>query len=131
MSWPFKKYGEFIHKITLSLSSFKGLICWEKVGNAPESFISEMADLLKCSWLPVTFLVVLAVCAALGIVIERLGLRPLAGSARIAPLLATIGISLVLDQLLQLGFSPDPRALPSPLPTWRIPLGGGTIGALM
>ena len=61
--------------------------------------------------LPLTALVVLAVCAALGIAIERIGLRPLAGSARIAPLLATIGISLVLDQLLQIVFTPDPRAL--------------------
>lgn len=80
--------------------------------------------------LPLTALVVIAVCTAIGIAIERLGLRPLAGAPRIAPLLATIGISLVLDQLLQILFTPDPRALPSPLPTWRIPVGGGTIGAL-
>lgn len=74
--------------------------------------------------------VVLLSCAALGMAIERVGLRPLAGSARIAPLLATIGIGLVLDQLLQIIFTPDPRALPSPLPNWRIPVGGGTVGAL-
>jgi branched-chain amino acid transport system permease protein len=80
--------------------------------------------------LPLTALVVIAVCAALGMAIERLGLRPLAGAPRIAPLLATIGISLVLDQLLQIIFTPDPRALPSPLPEWRIHVGGGTIGAL-
>ena len=77
-----------------------------------------------------TFLIVLVTCGALGIGIERLGLRPLSGAARIAPLLATIGIGLVLDQLLQILFTPDPRALPSPLPNWRIPVGGGTIGAL-
>ncbi|MEJ1979347.1 MAG: ABC transporter permease [Acetobacteraceae bacterium] len=80
--------------------------------------------------LPVTALIVVASCALLGIAIERIGLRPLAGSARIAPLLATIGISLVLDQVLQLIFTPDPRALPNPLPDWRINIGGGTIGAL-
>ena len=80
--------------------------------------------------LPVTMLIVLGSCALLGMAIERIGLRPLAGSARIAPLLATIGISFVLDQGLNLIFSPDPRALPSPLPNWRIPLGQGTIGAL-
>ena len=80
--------------------------------------------------LPVTMLIVLASCALLGMAIERIGLRPLAGSARIAPLLATIGISFVLDQGLNLIYSPDPRALPSPLPNWRIPLGNGTIGAL-
>jgi branched-chain amino acid transport system permease protein len=80
--------------------------------------------------LPLTALVVIVVCGGLGILIERLGLRPLAGAPRIAPLLATIGISLVLDQLLQILFTPDPRALPSPLPTWRISIGNGTIGAL-
>jgi len=80
--------------------------------------------------LPVTMLIVVGACALLGMVIERVGLRPLAGSARIAPLLATIGISFVLDQGLQLIFSPDPRALPNPLPNWRIQVGQGTIGAL-
>ena len=74
--------------------------------------------------------VVVVVCGALGVAIERLGLRPLSGSARIAPLLATIGIGLVLDQALQIVFTPDPRALAFPLPTWRIPVGGGTVGAL-
>lgn len=80
--------------------------------------------------LPVTMLIVLASCAALGMAIERIGLRPLAGAARIAPLLATIGISFVLDQALQLIYTPDPRALPNPLPNWRLQVGGGTIGAL-
>ncbi|HEX3350975.1 MAG TPA: ABC transporter permease [Acetobacteraceae bacterium] len=80
--------------------------------------------------LPVTMLVVVIACALLGVAIERLGLRPLAGAPRIAPLLATIGISFVLDQLVQLIASPDPRALPSGLPAWRIQIGGGTIGPL-
>lgn len=80
--------------------------------------------------LPVTMLVVVVGCAVLGIAIERIGLRPLASAARIAPLLATIGISFVLDQGLQLIYTPDPRALPNPLPDWRIQVGGGTIGAL-
>lgn len=80
--------------------------------------------------LPLTIVVVAVVCAGLGVLIERIGLRPLAGSARIAPLLATIGISFILDQVIQLVASPDPRALPSQLPSWRIVVGGGTIGAL-
>ena len=80
--------------------------------------------------LPLTILVVVIACALLGMAIERIGLRPLANSARIAPLLATIGISFVLDQLIQLVASPDPRALPTQVPNFRIPLGGGTIGAL-
>ena len=75
-------------------------------------------------------LVVVAGCALAGHRHRAAGLRPLQGRSRIAPLLATIGISLVLDQLVQLVFSPDPRALPSQLPDWRIQVGGGTIGAL-
>ncbi|WP_421991401.1 ABC transporter permease [Roseococcus sp.] len=80
--------------------------------------------------LPLTLLCVVLVCGGLGVAIERIGLRPLQGASRIAPLLSTIGIGLVLDQLVQLVFSPDPRAVPMQVPEWRIQVGGGTIGAL-
>jgi branched-chain amino acid transport system permease protein len=80
--------------------------------------------------LPATMAIVVVVCGALGAAIERVALRPLQGRARIAPLLATIGLSFVLDQIVQLVFSPDPRALPSDLPDWRIAIGGGSIGAM-
>jgi len=80
--------------------------------------------------LPLTILIAVAVGALLGLAIERFGLRPLQGYAHIAPLLATIGISFVLDQIVQLTFSPDPRALPSELLQQRFQIGSGTIGAL-
>ncbi len=80
--------------------------------------------------LPLTLLCVVVVCALVGVAIERIGLRALQGSSRIAPLLATIGIGLVLDQVVQLVWSPDPRAVPMQVPEWRIAIGGGTIGAL-
>jgi branched-chain amino acid transport system permease protein len=80
--------------------------------------------------LPVAFVVVMVVCGVLGVLIERIGLRPLQGTSRIAPLLATIGISFILDQAVQLLFSPDPQRFASPLPTTRIPIGGSSIGLL-
>jgi branched-chain amino acid transport system permease protein len=80
--------------------------------------------------LPVTTLIVFASCGLLGVAIERVGLRPLQGKARIAPLLATIGLSFVLDQVVQLVFSPNPRAVPSDLPDWRLAVGGVTIGPM-
>jgi branched-chain amino acid transport system permease protein len=80
--------------------------------------------------LPVTLAAVIAGSALIGIAIERIGLRPLQGSPRIAPLLATIGIGLVLDQVMQLLFTPDPRGVPLQVPAWRIQIGDGTIGAL-
>jgi branched-chain amino acid transport system permease protein len=80
--------------------------------------------------LPVTMALVFVACALLGVAIERVALRPLQGKARIAPLLATIGLSFVLDQLVQLVCSPDPRAVPSDLPDWRLAVGGVTIGPI-
>jgi branched-chain amino acid transport system permease protein len=80
--------------------------------------------------LPATMAIVTIVCALLGIAIERVALRPLQGKARIAPLLATIGLSFVLDQLVQLVCSPDPRAVPSDLPDWRLAVGGVSIGPM-
>jgi branched-chain amino acid transport system permease protein len=80
--------------------------------------------------LPLTIAIVLAASALVGVLIERLAIRPLQGRSRIAPLLATIGVGFVLDQLVQLVCKPEPRALPNPLPDWRIAIGGGSIGAL-
>ncbi len=76
------------------------------------------------------FLGVAVVCAAIGMLMERFALRPLENSARIAPLLATIGIAFALDQLVQIIFSPNPQSFPNPLPPFRLQLGGVTIGAI-
>jgi len=80
--------------------------------------------------LPVTIVLVATLAGMVGLIVERFGLRPLRNSVRIAPLLATIGISFVLDQIVMLIFSPNPRALPSQLPDVRFQVGGGTIGPL-
>lgn len=80
--------------------------------------------------LPATFAAVVVACALLGVAIERVGLRPLQGSARIAPLLSTIAISFILDQAAQIAFGPQIQALVAPLPAWRVQIGGGSIGAL-
>lgn len=80
--------------------------------------------------LPLAFVVVILTCAILGLLIERFGLRGLQSSARIAPLLATIGLSFVLDQLTQIIFSPDPQSFPSPLPVIHLQLFGINIGAI-
>lgn len=80
--------------------------------------------------LPVTMLAVVVICGSIGVLIERIGIRPLNNRSRIAPLLATIGIGLVLDQIVHLIFSPNPRALASQLPDWRVQIGGGTVGTL-
>ena len=80
--------------------------------------------------LPLTLAGVILVTALLGVAIERIGLGRCATRPQIAPLLATIGIGLILDQAVHLILSPNPRALPSQLPDWRFTIGSGTIGTL-
>lgn len=104
----------FAHGSVYMVGAFLGWLCLTRLGLP----------------LPVALVVTVAGCALLGIAIERIGLRPLQGAARIAPLLATIGISFVLDQLAQLVFGPDPRPVPSSLPDWTFSIGGATIGSL-
>ncbi|MGY3149720.1 branched-chain amino acid transport system permease protein [Bradyrhizobium sp. USDA 3397] len=94
------------------------------------AYIGWIAVVLLHTPLSLTIIVVAVAAAIVGLIIERFGLRPLQNSVRIAPLLATIGISFVLDQLVMLIFSPNPRALPSQLPDVRFQVGGGTIGPL-
>lgn len=53
-----------------------------------------------------------AIVAVLGVLLERLALRPLANAAYIAPFLSTLAISTIIDQLAEIIWSPD--ALPFP-----------------
>ena len=84
---------------------------------------------------PAAMAIVMLACGALGMLIERVGLRPLSGSgsglrnaSHVALLLATIGVSFVLDQLVRLLFSPNPQSFPNPLPAERFALAGVSIG---
>ena len=67
-------------------------------------------------------------CGLLGVAIERLALRPLAGGPPIAPLLSTVALSVVLDQAVERIWTPDPRALPAQVPALVFNLGGVRIG---
>src|SRR5260221_8421589 len=71
--------------------------------------------------LVVPILLVAVAAALVGLIIQRFGPRPLQNSVRIAPLLATLGISFVLDPIVILPFSPNPRALPSQFPDIPFP----------
>ncbi|MCS6825222.1 MAG: ABC transporter permease [Caldilinea sp.] len=80
--------------------------------------------------LAVAFVVVTLVCALVGVAIERFALYPLRGAPPIAPLLATIGVSFMIDQAVQLLFSRNPHAFPNPLIEHRFQVGGVTVGAI-
>ncbi len=62
-----------------------------------------------------TVLVTMLFTAVLGIVIERFAYKPLRNSARISALITAIGVSLLLQNLVMLIFSPNPLPFPDPL----------------
>jgi branched-chain amino acid transport system permease protein len=69
-----------------------------------------------------------AVGALLGLLIERLAVRPFRGGSQMASLLATIGLGLVLDSLAEIVFTPDPKSFPPVLPRLRIEIGIVSLG---
>lgn len=64
-------------------------------------------------WL--TVIVSMLFCALLGVVIERLAYKPLRSSPRISALITAIGVSLLLQNVIMLLFSQNPRRFPSVL----------------
>jgi len=88
------------------------------------------------SW-PGAFLVLvgaMAVCAVLGIVIEKIAYRPLRNRPRLTVLITAIGVSLFLENFGQYAFGVDPQSFPDligdhaiTIPAWCGPLTDLTI----
>jgi len=68
----------------------------------------------------------LALCAAYGLVVEFLAVRPFARRGSNAWLMSTVALGIVLDNLVMFTFGKEPRSLPSPLA--RTPLQIGELG---
>jgi branched-chain amino acid transport system permease protein len=72
----------------------------------------------------VTLLLALAVAAALGLVIERLTVRPLVGQPELAIIMMTIALATVLEGLVMLIWGGEYRSYHGVLPTVSLKLGG-------
>ena len=65
-----------------------------------------------------------------GVIIERFAYRPLRHAPRLAPLITAIGVSFILQNIIQAIFSTSPRSVPQIFPRVKLDLLGGSIGAL-
>jgi branched-chain amino acid transport system permease protein len=72
----------------------------------------------------VVMIVSMAVCAVLGMLIERLAYRPVRREARLTLLITAIGVSLFIENVAQLVFGPDPKFFPSLAPRADFRIGG-------
>jgi branched-chain amino acid transport system permease protein len=75
-----------------------------------------------------TIVFVAVVTGLIGLAINVLVVGPLAGAPPISALLATLAVSLILDALSQLIFTPRTRKFPELLPTHNLQLGGVHFG---
>ena len=67
----------------------------------------------------------MAICAVLGVVIERLAYRPLRRSPKLTVLITAIGVSLFLEYTGQLVFGAAPKSFPALIPVYHLPNLGG------
>ena len=73
----------------------------------------------------VVMLLAMAICAALGVIIERLAYRPVRKYSRLTALITAIGVSLLLENGGQVVFGADPKFFPELFKKQNIDLGGG------
>jgi branched-chain amino acid transport system permease protein len=69
-------------------------------------------------------------CLILGIVIEAVAYRPLRNASRLSALITAIGVSLLLQNVAQLIFSPNPRRFPQFGRNLRITVGTSMINGM-
>jgi branched-chain amino acid transport system permease protein len=71
----------------------------------------------------------MAICAVLGVVIEKLAYRPLRGRSTLTVLITAIGVSLFLQNLGQRVFGASPRSFPALFPLHQFHIGGVVISS--
>jgi branched-chain amino acid transport system permease protein len=85
--------------------------------------------LLLAGLLVFAFVTTMVVLGIIGVVIERLAYRPLRNAPRLAPLITAIGVSFILQNIIQILYGPSPINTPQLIPpNARFELLGATIG---
>jgi branched-chain amino acid transport system permease protein len=72
----------------------------------------------------------MVVMGLVGVIIERFAYRPLRHAPRLAPLITAIGVSFILQNIIQAIFSSSPIGVPQVFPRVKLDLLGGSIGVL-
>lgn len=99
----------YLSAITLALLAYFGL----------ESFPLLMLG---------TLLFTILITGVYGWVIERVAYRPLRNSTRLAPLISAIGISLILQNYVQISQGASQQGVPTLLDgAWKLPIGEGFV----
>ena len=72
--------------------------------------------------------VAVPICVIVSLLMERLAYRPLRNAPRLSPLITAIGLSIVLQTLAMIIWTPSPQVFPDLLPTDPVHIGGAILG---
>ncbi len=78
--------------------------------------------------MPLAILFALLLCAAYGLLVERIAVRPFVSRGSDSWLMATVALGIVLDNIVMFTFGKEPRSLPSPLAQSSLEIGGVGLG---
>jgi branched-chain amino acid transport system permease protein len=115
----------FAHFNVFMVGSFIGLWTLEALGLNGQSVV--MTGLPLIGVMLVALAVTMVASGVLGVVIERLSLRPLRNVKGPAAMITTIGVSYVLFNIILLAVGADSKNYPNPLPPLQWPIGDAVL----
>jgi branched-chain amino acid transport system permease protein len=116
MVYGLLKFINFAHGDVLMIGAFAGFYATPIIHSLfPDPWMTTILVLL---W-------AMGLCAILGVLIERLAYRPLRNQPKLAVLITSIGVSLLLSYGGQILFGVNQKAFPDLLPPIRVSLGEG------
>ena len=114
------RFINFAHGDVFMLGAFAALFLYPLAGGQPSVGGAILVLVLA-----------MAICAAIGILIERLAYRPLRDRPRLNVLITAIGVSLLIEYggQHQAMLGKDPRTFPDLLPATQFSIGGAVFGS--
>jgi branched-chain amino acid transport system permease protein len=117
MVYGILRFINFAHGDVFMLGAFTGFYLAPKIARViPLPSVAGGIAVLAVS---------MAICAALGVVIERFAYRPLRKQPKLTMLITAIGVSLLLENAGQFVFGAAPKRFPEILPSFPITTLGG------
>src|SRR5215467_13686125 len=115
----------FAHFNVFMISSFIGMIALEMFGLSGQSHI--LTGFALAAVMIFAFIVTMFVAGVIGVVIERLALRPLRGIPGTVGMITTIGVSYILFNIILLTKGAGSFNFPNPMPRVAWPIGGAVL----
>jgi branched-chain amino acid transport system permease protein len=111
MVYGILRFINFAHSDVFMVGAFAGYYLGKKI---PKESLGSGLLIMLLSML---------ICAALGIIIEKLAYRPLRNRSKLAVLITAIGVSLLLENAGQFIFGADPKSFPALFPVKNFNIG--------